>query len=447
MPTPGSLFREKRRKLGWGLQDVADELLLSVSQVEAIEQDDFDSLPETPYIIGYWRSYGNLLGIDITGEIDSYRESRDTPLSDIVLKPNHRSTHHLQEKLRKRSAVVFLVLSVLFLGVIWYWQTPENILITQWSDIDTDPQLVIIDSTDSAEPGTAEDGRSPDTQNLSAIVLPEPNFSEGFSADDEQESDHSERYLPEDPVPQGEQQSPGASEQVPENTVENTDPGSTGQEAIPPDSDSSGQSTGPDLLSSSRDESPAPAVEAGPGTSDAEEAEVTTEAVAVLPEVVQEPVAPAGTAGETAGTGEAAAVLPEAVQEPVAPAGTAEAEVRLESSIGTVIDPTSKNQVVVQVEKSMWLDVRERDGTKLFFGNVGPDIPLIINGKAPFWVYLGEADSASVIYLGQPVRFEANEGEPFVQIVVGELPDQNPVGPVGPTEPTEPVDPVTESNE
>ena len=535
MPTPGSLFREKRRKLGWDLKDVADELLLSVAQVEAIEQDDFDSLPEAPYIIGYWRSYGNLLGVDVTKEIDVYKKSRHPPLSNIVLKPNHRSVHHLQEKLRKKSAVVFFALSVLFLGVIWYWQTPENVLLTQRLDETSDPQLVVIDSEDNTEQGVAGDSSQLDTQNLSLSVLSEHDFSEESEAGDEQKSDDSTLNLPEDPASPTAQPSPDGSEPVLADHVENIDQGSVNQESVPSRADSAGESTDPGLLSSSQDESSDPVVNPEvmvPGTEEAEtvaresdnanpesaeevaalpeateeslpsagavdetveagepeaaeedgsrpgEAAALPEAaeellpsaggtvgetveagesesaeeVAALPEAVEETPPSAGTVGETveAGEPEAAeedgsrpgevAALPEAAEEPLPSAGAVdetveagEPETGLESSLGTVMDPTSENQIVVHVEKPMWLDVRERDGTKLVFRDVEPGEPLIINGKAPFWVYLGEADSASVVYLGQSVQFEANEGESFVQIVVGEFPGRNTTEPVAET--------------
>ena len=424
MPTPGSLFREKRRKLGWDLKDVADELLLSVAQVEAIEQDDFDSLPEAPYIIGYWRSYGNLLGVDVTKEIDVYKKSRHPPLSNIVLKPNHRSVHHLQEKLRKKSAVVFFALSVLFLGVIWYWQTPENVLLTQRLDEASDPQLVVIDSEDNTEQGVAGDSSQLDTQNLSLSVLSEHDFSEESEAGDEQKSDDSTLNLPEDPASPTAQPSPDGSEPVLADHVENIDQGSVNQESVPSRADSAGESTDPGLLSSSQDESSDPVVNPEvmvPGTEEAETVAresdnanpESAEEVAALPEATEESLPSAGAVDETVEAGEP--------------------ETGLESSLGTVMDPTSENQIVVHVEKPMWLDVRERDGTKLIFRDVEPGEPLIINGKAPFWVYLGEADSASVVYLGQSVQFEANEGESFVQIVVGEFPGRNTTEPVAET--------------
>ncbi len=463
MPTPGSLFREKRRKLGWGLTDVADELLLSVAQVEAIEQDDFDSLPEAPYIIGYWRSYGNLLGIDVTKEIELYKKSRHPPLSNIVLKPNHRSVHHLQEKLRKKSAVVFSVLSVLFLGVIWYWQTPENIQITQRLDENPDPQLVVIDSTDSTEQEVIEDNSQLDTQDLSLIVLPEHSVSEESEAGDEQKIDPSALNLPEEPAP-GVQHFPDNSEPVLMDHVENTDQGSVNRESVPSSADLAGESADLNLLSSIQDESQDPIVNAEVMASGTEEAETVVqesdntdpEVVAAIPEATEESPPSADTAGETAEASETfetaetgeedgsrpgeVAALPEAEEESPSSAGpvgetseTGEPETSLESGLGTVIDPTSKDQVVIHVEKPMWLDVRERDGTKLLFQNVGPGEPLIINGRAPFWVYLGEADSASVVYLGESVRFEANEGEPFVQIVVGEFPGRNTTEPAAET--------------
>ena len=51
---------------GWGIsvQEVAENLNLSVSIIEAVEADDYDKLPGSTFTIGYIRAYANLLRLN-----------------------------------------------------------------------------------------------------------------------------------------------------------------------------------------------------------------------------------------------------------------------------------------------------------------------------------------------------------------------------------------------
>ncbi len=72
---PGKLLGETRRQLGLEPDNVAQILHLSVRQIEALEADDYDSLPGPTYIRGYLRSYSQLLNIQTDSVIDSYNEA------------------------------------------------------------------------------------------------------------------------------------------------------------------------------------------------------------------------------------------------------------------------------------------------------------------------------------------------------------------------------------
>ncbi len=63
-PLPGEVLREARRSRGLSLQYIARELRLSVSVVDALENDDYQQLPATIFVQGYIRNYALLLGID-----------------------------------------------------------------------------------------------------------------------------------------------------------------------------------------------------------------------------------------------------------------------------------------------------------------------------------------------------------------------------------------------
>jgi len=58
---PGKMLREARERLGLSIADVAQHTRLAPRQIEALEADDFDHLPELPFVRGFVRSYARLL--------------------------------------------------------------------------------------------------------------------------------------------------------------------------------------------------------------------------------------------------------------------------------------------------------------------------------------------------------------------------------------------------
>lgn len=62
--SPGDLLRAARESRGESRSDVAQTLKLSMRQVEALEQGDYDALPGPAFVRGFMRNYARHLGID-----------------------------------------------------------------------------------------------------------------------------------------------------------------------------------------------------------------------------------------------------------------------------------------------------------------------------------------------------------------------------------------------
>ena len=62
-PLPGAVLRAARERLGMSVADVAQHTRLAPRQIEALEADDYDHLPELPFVRGFIRSYARLLQI------------------------------------------------------------------------------------------------------------------------------------------------------------------------------------------------------------------------------------------------------------------------------------------------------------------------------------------------------------------------------------------------
>ncbi len=60
----GQVFRQARERLGIDIKQAADAIHLKDAVIQALETDDFDSLPSQVFVRGYIRSYAKLLDID-----------------------------------------------------------------------------------------------------------------------------------------------------------------------------------------------------------------------------------------------------------------------------------------------------------------------------------------------------------------------------------------------
>ena len=87
----GAILKDAREKLGLTADDVATELRLSTSQINALENDDYSELPGPTYVRGYLRSYARLVKIDEESVLPAITHS-GVGQTSAVARPIHRST-------------------------------------------------------------------------------------------------------------------------------------------------------------------------------------------------------------------------------------------------------------------------------------------------------------------------------------------------------------------
>lgn len=68
----GSLLARARKQQNKSIEQIAEELNLSVSQIRTIELDQTDGLPEPTYVRGYIRAYAKLLGLEPEVVLQNY---------------------------------------------------------------------------------------------------------------------------------------------------------------------------------------------------------------------------------------------------------------------------------------------------------------------------------------------------------------------------------------
>lgn len=79
----GASLKEYREQRGNDIYEVAEALCLSPEIIKALEEEDFDSLPEPPYVRGYLRSYAKFAEIDPKAIIDLYETQRGANPNDL----------------------------------------------------------------------------------------------------------------------------------------------------------------------------------------------------------------------------------------------------------------------------------------------------------------------------------------------------------------------------
>jgi len=69
----GAMLRAARLARGDELQAIADTLRIRRTHLEALEEGNADGLPGRPYAIGFIRSYGEYLGLDVAMIVERYK--------------------------------------------------------------------------------------------------------------------------------------------------------------------------------------------------------------------------------------------------------------------------------------------------------------------------------------------------------------------------------------
>jgi cytoskeleton protein RodZ len=129
---PGAQLAQARADLHLTHEDVAAKLHLAARQIQALEQDDYTSLPGATYVRGYLKSYALLLGLSPTPILEAHARLTAAPaapdFSAIAPQREITSRHH-----QVRFVTYFMAVIVIGLAIAW-WQgrdtRPPNPLLT-----------------------------------------------------------------------------------------------------------------------------------------------------------------------------------------------------------------------------------------------------------------------------------------------------------------------------
>lgn len=123
---PGVLLREARERLGLSIADAAAHTKLAPRQIEALEADDYQHLPEMAFVRGFVRSYAKLLQLDVPPLLAALPQTQSvshvSPDSVDVPFPDARSPQ-LQNLIWLGAALFLSVVVVAF--AVWHYTSPS----------------------------------------------------------------------------------------------------------------------------------------------------------------------------------------------------------------------------------------------------------------------------------------------------------------------------------
>jgi len=165
-----SLLREARDIKKLSLQEVSNQLRISVKQIEALENGDFTNLPQPMIVRGFIRNYARLLGIDAAPVLDFYKAKvPEIARNPHIVKSNINQPIASKEK---QSWFKYLLASGLVLLAVAAWLIYTNMvdMPIKLGDLAKD---VGVSSTSNAQTNAAVESESTSSpEPLPEIALP-----------------------------------------------------------------------------------------------------------------------------------------------------------------------------------------------------------------------------------------------------------------------------------
>lgn len=444
---PGARLRAAREAAHITVDKVATSLLLDTDTIEALETDAFDRLPAPTFVRGYLRGYARIVGLPAAPILDLY-DSRGFEPPPLATGVSESSQAHTSDTVVR--VVTYAVAAVLVVLVALWWHSQEGggfgigSALLDWSsepepesvaesesesapepESEADSSLAFADAPGAEAPGepagSARDG-DPLVPSTRQDAGPDDGATESASADAARPEAVTENEASAASASRSGIAGEGgatvqadldadasrASGTPPADDVAATDGAAAvaGERATGDEAAADGApAAGDDSVTAAGESVAGDAAADGPTTAGGAVAEADSTAV-TFP-IREESDADAGsTAGdETAGTAIPAPASTARTDAPPAPSVPASSDA--ETSLGAA---TTQSGLVLEFVHESWVEVYDRERTRLFFGLVQPGRMLEFDGAQPFDVLLGFGKDVRVTIDG-----EAFDHTPFIK--------------------------------
>jgi len=142
LPSVGDTLKSLREQKNLGTVDIANNLHLDIKVIEALEQDNYEKLPDPIYVRGYIRNYSKFVSGDADALVKLYDRLGMANEPEIIPEIKHPSQTSSSDKPVK--AFTYLLTLVLVILLIVWWQGNSVVRIPK--------QAPILEITDISEP-------------------------------------------------------------------------------------------------------------------------------------------------------------------------------------------------------------------------------------------------------------------------------------------------------
>jgi len=172
----GSLLAAARKQQNRTVEEIADELNLSATQIRTIELDQSEGLPEPTYVRGYIRSYARLLGLNVEEVLDHYLNpnwQKGTRLDDMPRGIGSASESDSNGFFTPGKVVIFIVF-IAIVGFLWFSGKLDGLLNRQTTTLVT-PAATVVEANSSSVSSTVEESQPTESLTITDSEQPESN--------------------------------------------------------------------------------------------------------------------------------------------------------------------------------------------------------------------------------------------------------------------------------
>ena len=126
--SPGSVLRRAREARGQSIADAVQVIRFSAHQIEALERDDYASLPGPTSVRGLVRNYAKFLKLDATPLLAQLEPAVPLPEADVRPPTNMGEAEQptIAERLPFNLILIGIVFVALVLAGYWYTTVPDH---------------------------------------------------------------------------------------------------------------------------------------------------------------------------------------------------------------------------------------------------------------------------------------------------------------------------------
>jgi cytoskeleton protein RodZ len=121
----GRILAQERERQGLSRTEVAHRLHMSANQIEAIESGEYARLPQGPFLRGFIRNYGKLLGLDAEALLSQLAQvAPRNRVPDIIVPSQNIRFDPLGERLASpyvKAGVLALVVVAMAFAAMYWW--------------------------------------------------------------------------------------------------------------------------------------------------------------------------------------------------------------------------------------------------------------------------------------------------------------------------------------